>query len=135
MLGLAPNVGSKATLKRKPNAKDNHPSKKGMSPPIGEQQQKAPSPFPPRHGAKKGLMTGKGPIAPSLVQRLVTHKDYAIEMVASIIKETDLDPCGEHTLKDLGASGPYDLLRVCPRHLYCTSIIFLLLILTVMLFF
>ena len=55
-------------------------------------------------------MTRKGPI-----QRLVTYKDYAIEMVNLIIKETDLNPCGEHATEDLGASGLYDLSRVRTR--------------------
>ena len=49
-------------------------------------------------------MMGKGPAVYGPVQRLVTHKDYAIEMVNSIIKEMDMDVCGEHTLEDLGAS-------------------------------
>lgn len=49
-------------------------------------------------------MTRKGLIILDPIQRLVTHKDYAIEMVNSIIKETDLDPFGEHSLEDLGAS-------------------------------
>ena len=35
-----------------------------------------------------------------------------MEMVNLIIKEMDMDVCGEHTLEDLGASGLYDLLRV-----------------------
>ena len=70
----------------------------------------------------KGLMAWKIPI---------THKDYIVKMVTLIIKEMDLDLYGEHTSKDLGASGLYDLSRVCPLHLYCTSIIFLLLILTI----
>nr|POE94206.1 hypothetical protein CFP56_17534 [Quercus suber] len=39
-------------------------------------------------------MTSKGPVITSPIQRLVTHKDYAIEMVNLIIKETDLDPWG-----------------------------------------
>ena len=69
-------------------------------------------------------MTRKGPIAPNLVQRLVTHKDYVVEMVTSIIKETNLDLCGGHTLVDLGASGLYNLSKVCSHHLYCTLIIF-----------
>ena len=61
-------------------------------------------------------MMGKGPVILDLVQRLVTHKDYTIEMVNSIIKETNLDPCGEHSLEDLGASSLYNLLRVCFHH-------------------
>ena len=35
-LGLAPNVGPKTTLKRKPNTKDDCPSKKVIGPLIGE---------------------------------------------------------------------------------------------------
>lgn len=57
-------------------------------------------------------MTGKGPVVSDLVQRLITHREYVVEMVNSIIKKTNLDPCGEHTTKDLGDSGLYDLLRV-----------------------
>nr|POE71624.1 hypothetical protein CFP56_38670 [Quercus suber] len=91
--------------------------KKGMGALMGEQQQKAPSPpLPPHHGAKKGLMMGKAPVAPSPVQRLVTHKDYVVDMVTSIIKETDLDPYGEHFSEDLGACGLYDLSRVRAAH-------------------
>ena len=61
-------------------------------------------------------MTRKGPIVPSAVQRLVTHKDYVVEMVNLIIKETDLDPYGEHTSEDLGASSLYYLSSVCIHH-------------------
>ena len=50
-----------------------------------------------------------------LVQRLVTDKDYAIGMINSISKETNLDPCGEHATKDLRALGLYDMLRVHTR--------------------
>nr|POE62467.1 hypothetical protein CFP56_26398 [Quercus suber] len=56
-------------------------------------------------------MTRKGPVTLDPIQRLVTHKDYAIKMVTSIIKETDLDPCGEHSSEDLRYSGLYDLSR------------------------
>jgi len=89
-------------------------------------------PPPPRHGVGKGLMTRKGPIAPSPVQRLVTHKDYAIEMVTSIIKEMDLDPSGEHSSEDFRASGLYNLSWVCPRHLKLYFTIFYILVLIVM---
>jgi len=34
-------------------------------------------------------------------------------MIESIIKETDLDPCAEQLTEDLGASGLFDLARVC----------------------
>ena len=117
-LASAPKVGLKVAQKRKSNAKDGRLSKKVMGLSIRDQQQKSPSPLPPpHHGVGKGLMIGKGLFALDPVQRLVTHKDYAFEMVNSIIKETDLDPCGEHFSEDLGASGLYDLSRVCLRHL------------------
>ena len=34
-------------------------------------------------------------------------------MIESIIKETDMDPCADQTMKDLGASSLFDLFRVC----------------------
>lgn len=40
------------------------------------------------------------------------HKDRAIEMVESIIKETDIDPCSEQTFEDLGVSSLFDLSRL-----------------------
>ena len=48
------------------------------------------------------------------------HKGYAVEMVESIIKETDLDPYAEQEMEDLGASGLFDLSKVCsfPRLFY-----------------
>ena len=58
-------------------------------------------------------MTVKGPITQGAVHRLLTHKEHAIEMVESIIKETNLDPCAEQTIEDLGASSLFDLSRVC----------------------
>lgn len=68
------------------------------------------------HGVGKGLMVGKGPVNASLIQWLVMHKDYVVEVVNSIIKEMDLDPCGEHASKDLRALGLYDLSRVRTHH-------------------
>ena len=56
---------------------------------------------------------GKGPVAQGAVCRLLTHKDHAIEMVDSVIKKTDLDPCANQTTEDLMASGLFDLFRVC----------------------
>ena len=76
-------------------------------------------------------MTGKGLVDLDPVQRLVTHKDYTVEMVTSIIKETDLDLCGGQTSEDFGAYSLYDLSRVCSCQLCYTLII--LLVLTIML--
>jgi len=72
-------------------------------------------PLPPRHGVGKGLMSAHGPIVSDPVQRLVSHKDYAVEMVNLINKDTDLDECGQHATKDLGAFGLFDLARVSIR--------------------
>lgn len=84
-LASAFKMGPKVAPKRKNNAKDDHPSKKGTGPSVGDQQQKSPPPI--RHGVGKGLMTGKGHVILGSIQRLVTHKDYAVEKVNSIIKE------------------------------------------------
>ena len=109
---MTPKGGAKAP-KWKNDAKDNRPPKKGMGPSVGDEQQKSSSPLPPRHCTGKGLKTGKGPITLDPIQRLVTHKDYVVEMVNLIIKETDLHPYGEHSSEDLGASSLYDLFKVC----------------------
>ena len=43
------------------------------------------------------------------------HKGYAVEMVELIIKDTDVDPCVEQVMEDLGASSlfDFDFSRVC----------------------
>lgn len=115
---LASKFISKGTLKRKTDDKDDHPNKKGMGPSVGDKQLKHPSPPKPSHGVGKGLMIGKGLIIPGAIHRPLTQKDYAIEMVDSIIKETNLDPCADQTTEDLGASSLYDLSRVCPLKLW-----------------
>ena len=58
-------------------------------------------------------MIGKGPVILGTIRRLLTHKNYAVEMVDLIIKETNLDPWADQTTEDLGVSGLYDLSRVC----------------------
>lgn len=55
----------------------------------------------------------KGLVAQGAVCRLLMHKEHVVEMVESIIKETDLDPCAEQTTEDLGASGLFKFSRVC----------------------
>ena len=58
-------------------------------------------------------MTLIGPITQGTVRHLLTHKEYAVEVIKSIIKDTDLDPCAEQTIEELGVSGLFDLSRVC----------------------
>lgn len=74
-------------------------------------------------------MTAQGPVVAGSIQRLMNHKDYVVEMVNSIIKDADLDRCGEPSTKDLKASYLFNLPRVCS--LWCS----LFLILTVIFFF
>lgn len=66
----------------------------------------------------KGLMTGKGPIISDPVRRLITHKDYAIKMVNSLIKEMNLDPYGELSSEDFAVYGLFDWFRVRFCHLW-----------------
>ena len=40
------------------------------------------------------------------------HKKHAVEMVESIIKDVNLDPCAEQMIKELGASSLFYLSRV-----------------------
>ena len=63
-------------------------------------------------------MTASGPVIKG-TYCLLTHTGYAVEMVKSIIRETNVDPCAEQEMEDLGASGLFDLSRVCSlRQLY-----------------
>jgi len=59
-----------------------------------DKRSKKLSPLKPRHGAGKGLMTTMGPVTQGTCH-LLTHKGYVVEIVKSIIKETDLDPYAE----------------------------------------
>ena len=130
----APKVATKEAFKRKKDEKDNRPCKKGPGTPTRDKQLKQSSPPKPSHGVGKELMTRKGLIAQGAVCHLLTHKEHAIEMVESIIKEMDLNPCAEQMTEDLGASGLFDLFRVCffPQNL---SHFLFALLLTVFFFF
>lgn len=103
---LVSKVVVNGTSKRKNKGKDDHPNKKGPGTLVVDMQ---PSPKP-SHGV--GKMTMKGPIAQGAICRLVTQKDYVVEMVELIIKETDMDLYVEQVIKDLGASSLFDLSRV-----------------------
>ena len=56
-------------------------------------------------------MTSLGPVAQGPDRRFPMHKNYAIEMVGSIIRDKDVDPCAEEGTDELRASGLFDLLR------------------------
>ena len=54
-------------------------------------------------------MTTSGPVAQGPDCCLLTHKDYAVEVMESIIKDKDVDPCAEQATEELGALGLFDL--------------------------
>ena len=94
----APKVVGKGSSKRKNEGKDDNPLKKGPIIPV-ENKQKKSSPPKPSHRVGKGLMTTTGPVTQGTVRRLLTNKEHTFEMVESIIKDVDLDPCAEQTTK------------------------------------
>ncbi|KAK9993909.1 hypothetical protein SO802_023612 [Lithocarpus litseifolius] len=102
-----PKVVTKGAPKRKGDGTDGGPSKKQTVTP-GEHTTKPPS---PKHGAEKGLMTAHGPVSQEAKRRLLTHKGYALEMLESIFKEKDVDPCVNQSVGELGDSGLFDLAR------------------------
>ena len=104
-------VVGKGEPKRKVDGKDNRPPKR-MSVTLGEKLPKKPLPPKPSHGAGKGLMTTSSPIIQEPNHHLLTHKDYAVEVIESIIKDKDVDPCAEQMTEELGASSLFDLTRV-----------------------
>ena len=117
----APKVIRKGSLKRKNEGKANRPLKKGSVILVGNKQKKL-SPSKPNHGADKGLMTATGPVTQGTVRRLLMHKEHAVEMVESIIKDVDLDPYAEQMTEESGVSGLFDLSRV---HLFLLPFLFI----------
>ena len=97
--------------KRKPDGKDNRPSKKAAVTP-GDVSPKRKSPLKPSHGAGKGVMTSSGPVIEG-PRCLLAHKDYAIEEMGSFIKSTNIGPCDLLGTEDLGVSALFDLVKVC----------------------
>ena len=77
--------------KRKPDGSDGRPSIKAIVTP-GDEAIKEKSPLKPSHGAGKGVMTSSSPVNEDPC-RLLTHKDYAVGEVESLIKPTDIEPC------------------------------------------
>ena len=90
---------TKGTSKRKNEGKDDHPLKKGQVVPVGDKPKKS-LPLKPSHRVGKGLMTSTSPVTQGSVRRLLTHKEHAVEVIESIIKDTDMDPCAEQTTED-----------------------------------
>ena len=107
----APKVVGKGVHKRKADGKDDRPPKK-PSVTVGDKSLKKADAPKTGHNVNKGLMTSSGLVAQGPDRRLLTHKDYAIKMVGSIIRDKDVDPCVEQGTDKLGASGLFNLARV-----------------------
>ena len=69
-------------------------------------------------------MTAQGPVTSGPIQRLVSHKKYVIEMVHSIIKDTNMNEYGKHGTRDLEESSLFDLVKVS-MHRVCLFLYFL----------
>ena len=100
------------TPKRKNYGKDDHPSKK-PNVNVGDRSSKKPTLPKTGHGVGKGLMTTLGLDTQGPDRCLLTHKNYAIAMMGSIIRDKDVDPCTKLGIDELGASSLFDLARVC----------------------
>ena len=108
MSSLTLKATGKDVPKRKADGKDDHPLKKVSITPKDKLPKKL-SPPKLSQGAGKSLMMTLGPVTQGPDCCLLTHKDYAIEMIESIIKDMDVDPCAEHATEELQALGLFDL--------------------------
>ena len=106
---LVPTAVSKGSTKRKVNGEDDHPPKK-VAVNLGDAHLKK-SPPKPGHGVGKGMMTSTSPVIEG-PRCLLTHKDYTVKEVQSLIKPMDVDPCAELGTEELGASTLFDLTQV-----------------------
>ena len=106
---LAPKTVARGSAKRKNDGKDECPLKK-LTVTTGDAHPKKKSPSKPVCGAGKGMMTSSGPIIEG-PHFLLTHKDYAVEEIESLIKPTNIDPCAQLGTEKLGASALFDLIR------------------------
>ena len=70
-------------------------------------------------------MTTPGPVTQDSKHRLLAHKDYVVEMLESIIKDKDMDPCVSQATGELGDSGLFNLARVSIFHSFFYLFIFM----------
>lgn len=106
-----PKFVGKAGANRKADEKDEQSGKK-VALTSGGKPHKKQSPQKTSHGASKGLMTVSGTVAPNPVHHLLTHKDYAVEVAESILKEEKIELCDDQSTDEIGSSGLFDLSRV-----------------------
>ena len=86
---------------------------------------RAPRSHLPSQVLGKGMMTSAGPIIGG-PRCLLTHKDYAVKEVKTLIKPMDVDPCAELGIKELGESALFYLTRVSSLPQLILSRLFLL---------
>lgn len=107
----APKAAGKGVPKRKADVKDDRSSKK-VSVTPSDKLPKKPSPPKPKHGVSKGLMMMSGPVTQEPNRRFLTHKNYVVVMMGSIINDKVVDPCVEQVTEELQALSLFDLARV-----------------------
>ena len=129
---LAPKTVARGSVKRKNDGKDECPLKK-LTVTTGDAHPKKKSPSKPVYGAGKGMMTSSGPIIEG-PHFLLTHKDYAVEEIESLIKPTNIDPCAQLGTEELGVSAFFNLTRVSILPWYTLPHLFLVLLLTTLSF-
>ena len=105
----APKAITKGPPKRKTDGKDSRPLKKVTVTPGNKPPEKSTPAS--GHGAGKGVMTSSSPVLEG-PRCLLTHKDYAVEEIETLIKPTDIDPCAFLGTEELGASALFDLTQV-----------------------
>ena len=119
----APKAVKKGATKRKGDGKDDCLSKKAFVTPR-EKLPKKPSPL--KHRAGKGLMMAPDLITQDSERRILTHKDYAVEMLETIIKDKDADPCVGQVTGEMEDLSLFDIAQVCFFHLFFYSFVFML---------
>ena len=96
-----PKAVSKGSTKKKTDGENDHPPKKvAITPRDAHPKKSPPKPCP---GAGKGMMTSTGPVIEG-PRCLLTHKNYTVEEVKTLIKLTDVDPCAKLVTEELGES-------------------------------
>ena len=106
----APKAVFEGSAKREADGKDDRPPKKAAVT-LGDAYPKKKSPPKLSHGADKRLMTVSGPVVEG-THHLLTHKDYTVKTIQSIIKSRDVDPYVEELTKGLRAYAFFDLSQV-----------------------
>ena len=108
---LVPKAVYKGSTKRKTNGDNDRLPKKVAVTPGDAYSEKTPPKSGPSAG--KGMMTSASLVIEG-PRCLITHKDYAVEEVKTLIKPMDVDPCAKLGTEELGESALFDLTQVTP---------------------